>query len=140
MAKYCYLIVPTDGLFEAYDGFESLFEFWPGGVKSVIQDYFDYHAVFDQRRVCSSGVEDDVLERVIEAYEKSVDYRNKFLDYPNCQEEFTIEVVCAGISNRVKQIVYDHEEYFRELYFAPEDLIRSGNNAILTMSKSLLAQ
>jgi hypothetical protein len=147
--KPCYLILPTAGSVLTYKNFEELFSFYPNGIKGLIKDYLFFHKrnVGEDRANPEDALthdlkssEDLFLEEVLELYEKSWDYRFKELTHPNCQHEFTIEMVCNDISNRIESVVLENEPYFNQMILNPFDIKWFGDCIAIQINKRIVMQ
>jgi hypothetical protein len=143
-AAQCFFVMSTNGAVSEYESFETLFSFYPGGIKGLIAEYIllylssSYPSDKDEERWCTAGedtVEGQLLIKVMDLYERSWDYTSKQLAYPNCQQEFTIELVCEEISKKLYHAIKENQAYF--LFLQPtleKDVLFAGDIAAIKMT------
>jgi hypothetical protein len=141
-------VMPLNGALRTYQDFENLFDFYPGGIKSLILEYVLMYSIpvgssyWDAAQSCSAGLgtmEEEMLEKVIGLYESSWNYRAKQHAYPNCQHEFTIETVCTDMARMLYTAVRDQRHFFQmfEPGFDPKEVLFLGDAAAIKIAVRL---
>lgn len=104
------VILPTKEIARRYKGFEKLFNFYRGGLMAVIADFVllekNTFGMLTRRKGRTIRPTDEIIWKVIEAYEQSPEYINRLYSNPNDQDEYTITAALELIQEEVTNLLY----------------------------------
>lgn len=114
-----------------YETFSVLMEFYPGGLHGLLHDYLCMYIDEALKPSKNSRLDYLLMDRILDTYFNSCEYRVQQLAVPNPENEHTIGFICLAISLSIREVVAENIDFFRLMPTKPLEARWADNYLML---------